>query len=330
MRNDGVILVTGSAGHLGEALVRTLRAAGRAVRGIDRLASPYTDVVGSIAEPDLVAACMDGVGAVLHTATLHKPHVATHTRQDFIDANITGTLNLLDAAAAARVGAFLFTSTTSTFGDALSPPAGAPAAWITEDVAPVAKNIYGVTKVAAEELCALAARNQGVPCLVLRTSRFFPEADDNPAARDAFADANLKANEYLHRRVDLEDVVGAHLCALERAGELPFGRYVITATTPFEPSDAAELRRDSQRGAGKDLKHADRKNHSTSKAPSLLRQRDSHRRVMTNRQSGKTRRNARHQVQRQNQHKQDREISHVFSQQHLPTPQRQKPVACRP
>jgi len=245
MRNDGVILVTGSAGHLGEALVRTLRAAGRAVRGIDRLASPYTDVVGSIAEPDLVAACMDGVGAVLHTATLHKPHVATHTRQDFIDANITGTLNLLDAAAAARVGAFLFTSTTSTFGDALSPPAGAPAAWITEDVAPVAKNIYGVTKVAAEELCALAARNQGVPCLVLRTSRFFPEADDNPAARDAFADANLKANEYLHRRVDLEDVVGAHLCALERAGELPFGRYVITATTPFEPSDAAELRRDA-------------------------------------------------------------------------------------
>jgi len=47
------ILVTGSAGHLGEALVRTLRAAGRAVRGLDRLASPTTDVVGSSATTPL-------------------------------------------------------------------------------------------------------------------------------------------------------------------------------------------------------------------------------------------------------------------------------------
>jgi UDP-glucose 4-epimerase len=35
---------------------------------------------------------------VIHTATLHKPHVATHAYQDFIDTNITGTLNLLEEA----------------------------------------------------------------------------------------------------------------------------------------------------------------------------------------------------------------------------------------
>jgi UDP-glucose 4-epimerase len=102
-----------------------------------------------------------------------------------------------------------------------------------------------VTKLAAEDLCALAARDQGLPCLVLRTSRFFPEADDNPDRRDAFADANLKANEYLYRRVDVEDVVDAHLCALDRAGALPFGRYIISATTPFTRDDAAELHRDA-------------------------------------------------------------------------------------
>ncbi|HEX4417233.1 MAG TPA: NAD(P)-dependent oxidoreductase [Kofleriaceae bacterium] len=181
MRDPEIILVTGSTGHLGEALVRTLRAAGRTVRGVDRLAAPSTDVVGSIADPAVVARCMAGVTAVLHTATLHKPHVATHTRQDFLDTNLTGTLQLLEAAVRAGVRGFIYTSTTSTFGDALSPPPGAPAAWITEDVAPVAKNIYGVTKVAAEDLCALAARNQGLRCLVLRTSRFFPEADDSPA-----------------------------------------------------------------------------------------------------------------------------------------------------
>jgi nucleoside-diphosphate-sugar epimerase len=245
MVNAKLILVTGSAGHLGQALVRTLHEAGRAVRGVDRLASPTTDVVGSLVDPDVVARSMDGVDAVIHTATLHKPHVATHTRQAFVDTNVTATLHLLEAAATAKVRGFLYTSTTSTFGDALTPPAGAPAAWVTEDVVPVAKNIYGVTKIAAEELCALAHRNQGMPCLVLRTSRFFPEADDDGARRGDYVDANLKLNELLYRRVDLEDVVGAHLCALDRVGTLPFGRFIISAPTPFEPGDAAELRRDA-------------------------------------------------------------------------------------
>jgi nucleoside-diphosphate-sugar epimerase len=239
------ILVTGSAGHMGEAMMRTLRGAGRDAVGVDRVTSPFTDVVGSIVDPGVVERCMDGVTHVVHGATLHKPHVATHTRQEFVETNITGTLNLLDAAVKAGVRAFLFTSTTSAFGDALVPPADAPAAWITEDLAPVPKNIYGVTKVAAEDLCALAHRNQGLPCLVLRTSRFFPEPDDNAAARAAYADANLKATEFLYRRLDVEDVVGAHLCALERAPAIGFGTYIVSATTPFRRDDAAELRRDA-------------------------------------------------------------------------------------
>jgi UDP-glucose 4-epimerase len=241
----GITLVTGSAGHLGEALVHTLRAAGRPTRGIDLLASPGTDVVGSITDPELVERCMAGVTDVVHAATLHKPHVGTHSRQQFVDTNITGTLHLLEAAIRAGVRCFLFTSTTSAFGDALTPPDGAPAAWITEDVTPVPKNIYGVTKVAAEDLCQLAHRNQGLTCLVLRTSRFFPDLDDDPARRTAYPDANLKANEFLHRRLDIEDVVGAHLCALHRAPALGFGRYIISATTPLHRDDAAELRRDA-------------------------------------------------------------------------------------
>jgi nucleoside-diphosphate-sugar epimerase len=189
---------------------------------------------------------MAGCDQVIHAATLHKPHVATHTRQAFVDTNVTGTLNLLEAAVRGKVRAFLFTSTTSVFGDALVPPAGAPAAWITEAVAPVAKNIYGVTKLAAEELCALAHRNQGLACLVLRTSRFFPEADDDPQARATYLDANLKATEYLYRRVDVEDAVDAHLVALDRAAALGFGRFIITATTPFARDDVSELRRDPE------------------------------------------------------------------------------------
>jgi UDP-glucose 4-epimerase len=242
---EGSVLVTGSSGHLGEALVRALRAAGRAVRGIDRQPSPYTDCVASIADRAALERAMRGARAVLHTATLHKPHVAAQPAQAFIDTNVTGTLALLEAAVQAGVGAFVYTSTTSAFGDALLPPAGAPAAWITEDVAPLPKNIYGVTKVAGEDLCALAHRNQGLACLVLRTSRFFPEADDDPLARDAYGDENLKLNELLYRRVDLEDVVSAHLCALERAPALGFGRYIVSATTPLRAEDAGELRRDA-------------------------------------------------------------------------------------
>ncbi len=147
------VLVTGSAGHLGEALVRTLRDSRHEVVGLDVLDSPYTTDVGSITDRPLVRRCMAGVCAVFHPATLHKPHVATHSRQDFVDVNVTGTLNLLEEAAVAGVDAFVFASTTSVFGDALVPPAGVSAAWVMEDVAPVPKNsrVY-VNRRARDEL----------------------------------------------------------------------------------------------------------------------------------------------------------------------------------
>jgi UDP-glucose 4-epimerase len=238
-------LVTGSSGHLGEAVVRTLRSLGHDFTSIDILPSPFTTHTGSITDRSLVESCMKHVEVVLHIATLHKPHVATHTRQEFIDTNITGTLTLLESAVAARVQSFIYTSTTSIFGDALIPPPGAPAAWITEDVTPVPKNIYGVTKAAAEDLCQLFHRNHRLPCLVLRTSRFFPEEDDNQELRAAFSDENLKVNEYLHRRVDLEDVVSAHLLAAPLAPSIGFRKYIISATTPFLPEDLAALRADA-------------------------------------------------------------------------------------
>ena len=236
------ILVTGSAGHLGEALMRTLLEAGHQTIGVDIRKSPFTHEVGSIADRDFVKRCMPGVHAVFHAAALHKPHVATHTRQDFVDTNITGTLNLLEEATAAGVGAFVFTSTTSVFGRALTPPLRSPAAWITEDVVPVPRNIYGVTKAAAENLCELFHNTRGLPCLILRTSRFFPELDDREETRQSYDDANVKANEFLYRRADIEDVVSAHLLALERVHAIGFGRYIVSATTPFTRGDLQDLR----------------------------------------------------------------------------------------
>jgi UDP-glucose 4-epimerase len=239
------ILVTGSAGHLGEGLMRTLRAAGRRARGLDRLASPFTDHVGEVGDRAFVRAALAGVTAVIHAATLHKPHVGTHSRQDFVGTNVTGTLVMLEEARAAGVGAFVYTSTTSAFGSALTPGPGQPAAWITEDVVPIPRNIYGATKLAAETLVELFARAERLPAIVLRTSRFFPEPDDDPTARAAYPLANAQANELLHRRADLADIVDAHLAAVKRAPTLGFARYIVSATTPFTPADLPALRADA-------------------------------------------------------------------------------------
>ncbi len=238
-------VVTGSAGHLGEALVRTLRERGREVAGLDRLESEFTDRVGSLADEDFVRQSLVGADVVIHAAALHKPHVATHPPQAFVETNVAGTLNLLEAALEHGVSAVVFTSTTSAFGAALSPCVGEPAAWITEDLRPAPKNIYGVTKVAAEDLCELYHRTRGLACVVLRIARFFPEQDDDPERRRAFDDLNLKVNEFLYRRLDLEDGVEAHLLAAERAAEIGFGRYIVSATTPFRPEHAARLRVDA-------------------------------------------------------------------------------------
>ncbi|WDI31271.1 NAD(P)-dependent oxidoreductase [Hyphococcus flavus] len=239
------ILVTGSSGHLGEALMRLLRSTAHDAIGLDIKPGPYTALAGSITDADFANAHVRDVDAVIHTATLHKPHVATHSRQDFVDVNITGTLNLLEAAREHGAGAFIFTSTTSAFGHVLRPEEGAPAAWVTEELRPKPKNIYGITKLAAEHLCSLFHEKYALNTLILRTSRFFPEEDDSRAIRDGYDDLNAKVNELLYRRVDIEDAANAHLCALKRAGDIGFGRYIISATAPFSEDDAAQLRADA-------------------------------------------------------------------------------------
>ena len=97
------ILVTGSAGHLGEGLMRVLRAGGEhEVVGVDVLETPFTTDVGMIQDRDFLAGCMRGVDAVIPPATLHKPHVATHSKQDFVDTNIVGETMIEAVEAASR------------------------------------------------------------------------------------------------------------------------------------------------------------------------------------------------------------------------------------
>ena len=222
-----------------------LRDSGADTVGMDIKRSEFTDVVGSVSDRAIVTAAIEGVDSVLHAATLHKPHLVTHSKHDFIDTNITGTLVLLEQAVRAGIRSFVFTSSTSAFGDALRPLDRGPAVWITEATHAIPKNIYGITKIAAESLCELFHRMHGIGCIVLRTSRFFPDEDDDAEVRGRYADANVKANEFLFRRVDLHDVVTAHISAMERAASIGFDRLVVSSTTPFARRDAVALRADS-------------------------------------------------------------------------------------
>lgn len=96
------VLVTGSSGHLGTALMLKLPSLGFNPVGLDILASPTTKYVGSIADRAVVSRIWREnplLRHVLHAAALHKPHVGSHTMEQFVETNITGTLVQLEEAA---------------------------------------------------------------------------------------------------------------------------------------------------------------------------------------------------------------------------------------
>ncbi|MBZ9753781.1 NAD(P)-dependent oxidoreductase [Mesorhizobium sp. ESP6-5] len=244
------ILLTGSSGWLGSALAPLLRELGHDVTGLDPVPSAETRIVGSIADRDLVMRAVgeNRIEAIIHSGALHKPNIDSHANSDFIAANVQGTLNLLDAAVAANVQRFVFTSTTSlmisqAIRDGFKGGAR-KAAWLTEAMSPEPRNIYGVTKLSAEHLCRLYHLQHGLPVVVLRTARFFPEADDMAHAIEQ-SDANTKANELLFRRLMVEDAAQAHVAALEKAPELGFDTFIVCAPTPFQPEDCEALIRDA-------------------------------------------------------------------------------------
>lgn len=242
------ILLTGSSGWLGRFLAPMLRANGHVVIGLDVAAGDDTDIIGSVADRALIDRLFveRRPDAVIHAGALHKPDIARHPAQDFIDVNVTGTLNLLEAAVAAGNDRFIFTSTTSLMiSEAIRAETAGNAVWIDEAMAPLEpRNIYGATKFAAEQLCRLAHADHGLPVIVLRTARFFPEDDDTHASPSG---PNLKANEFLHRRLTVEDAARAHLVALDRAPDVGFGTFILSAPTPFHRDEADELMRDAQR-----------------------------------------------------------------------------------
>lgn len=240
------VLLTGSSGWLGRHLAPLLASRGHAVTGLDVTPGAATTIVGSVADRDLVfqAFAHHGIEAVVHAGALHKPDIARFPRQAFVDVNVTGTLNLLEAAVEAGHRRFVFTSTTSLMvrDDVRAGAGEAGAWWMDESFGPIApRNVYGITKRAGEDLCRLVARESGMAVAILRTGRFFPEDDDTHAVPSG---PNLKANEFLHRRLTVGDAALAHLAALERIEGCE--TFVLSAPPPFTRADAAQLALDAR------------------------------------------------------------------------------------
>ncbi len=222
------ILVTGSSGKLGRITVGLLRDFGHEVIGADLDYGATTDLIADVKNKDQVLEITRGMDAIIHTAALHGRHMdLRYAREDFVNTNINGTLNLLDACVANGVGKFLFTSTTSIYGKSLVNDQ--QAVWVDENLVIQPRDIYDITKQTCEELCREFFEKEHIQATVYRVGRFLPEPD------------NLMLNHRLYRGLDERD--GAD--ALRLALDCNFGQFEVfnvSSGSPFHQEDLIELK----------------------------------------------------------------------------------------
>jgi len=222
------ILVTGSSGKLGAITVAHLREFNHDVIGIDIIAHPTTDHLIDILDKEAIDKITQGVDAIIHTAALHGRHYDLNfSRAAFIDTNILGTLNLLNAAVKNSVQKFLYTSTTSIYGTAMQDDK--QAVWVDETLTEEPRDIYDITKQCCEQLCKDFFDKEGLEATVYRVARFLPEPD------------NLMANHRSYRGLDERD--GAEALRLALAHTFThYDVFNISSGSPFQKEDLVALK----------------------------------------------------------------------------------------
>lgn len=220
------LLVTGSSGHSGHAIASLLSEKFE-VRGIDIHPGEYTTYMATLTDWQQVKEATQGVEAIIHTASLHAPHIATHNREEFIDTNVKGTLYLLEAARLHGVRKFIYTGTTSVYGESLVNPE--KAVWVTEDLSARPRDIYDITKLTAEALCKDFFDKERLQSISLRVSRFWNE----PLPDKLFY--------RMYRGVDVRDVAKAHHLALEKGFD-SFEVFNISASPLFDRTEVYDLK----------------------------------------------------------------------------------------
>lgn len=233
------VLVTGAAGFGGQHACRELAGQGHAVIGADCVAAP--DPAATVADwvmMDVGCAenCRDALAKARPDACLHLAGIAFVPNADaaaeqVFQVNTVGTLHMLDAAAAVAPHMRMLVVTTSeVYGDAGKQPG---AASLREDAPLAPRNLYGISKAAADQCALFYARTKNMAIMTARPSNHTGPGQRPPFVVPAFVERLLALRasgggtvkvgnlDSQRRFLDVRDVVRAYRLLLERghAGE---------------------------------------------------------------------------------------------------------------
>lgn len=223
------IIVTGSSGFLGQALTPALEADGHTVVKIDRRPDKSGDtVVADVRELDSMLELVREADAVFHLASLIEAGESVKEPQKFIDWNVSGTLNVLEAMRENGVKHFLFSSSAAIYGDPIKIP-------IQEDDRTIPVSPYGMTKLAMEGLLSSYVKAHGFTGTALRYFNLYgPKEHHEPETHGIprFIDQMLTGQEitqfgdgqHLRDYIYIDDVVAAHKHALQYSFD-NYGKY---------------------------------------------------------------------------------------------------------
>lgn len=237
------VLVTGSSGLIGTGVLAELRRRGIGSTSLNRREHPDLDtdraVVGSAADPEVVAEAIEGADAVIHLAAAPTPDVD----EDHVvfSGNVSGTYVTLEAAAAAGISRVVIASSINALGVRFSPHPVQPPYVPVDHLAPTqAADPYSLSKWVDEETARAAHRRHGLDIVALRYPLTGGFGDRLP---DAFAgqwDDPAEGAADLWAYLTTEDGARAAVDALQPREPGVHVAYVAAPTTCM-PQDTIEL-----------------------------------------------------------------------------------------
>lgn len=235
----GRILVTGSLGLLGAAVVDELVRAGREVVGLDRRL-PDGDPPGSFRRDDLsscdtLAGLMAGCRGVVHCAAISSLHAAPE--ETVFATNVTTTANVLLAAERAGVARVVYASSQSALGFAYATRIVAPDRLPVDETHPCRPvEAYGLSKRVGEQLCEMVAARSALSTVALRFPVIWAHGNFAAHTQKRLGDpAQAAKSQWAY--VDRRDAARACHLALDAPPGPRYRLYNIGARWPFDLDD---------------------------------------------------------------------------------------------